>query len=121
MLRIPPLPSVWLTGEGEASGGDGKSPFDQARGESEGVARPGTQALGNGRAGNGQSVSITSPLPKRTVDYHLPEGTSLDEAQALLARKLEEARVMIRELEKRSGLRLTLNRNFQIVVDLSGR
>ena len=46
---------------------------------------------------------------------------SLDDAQALLSRKLEEARAIIRELERRTGLRLTLSRNFQIVVDLSGR
>ena len=50
--------------------------------------------------GNGRGGSVASPLPKRTVDYQLPEGTSLDEAQALLARKLEQARVIIRELEK---------------------
>jgi len=61
------------------------------------------------------------PLPKRASEYQIPEGTSLDEAQALLSRKFEEARVISRELEKRTGLRLTLSRNFQIVVDLSGR
>jgi hypothetical protein len=61
------------------------------------------------------------PLPKRASEYQLPEGTSLDEAQALLSRKLEEARVISRELERRTGFRLTLSRNFQIVVDLSGR
>jgi hypothetical protein len=77
--------------------------------------------LGNGHAGNRQSGPVTSPLPKKTIDYQLPAGIPIDEAQALLARKVEEARVIIRELEKRSGLRLTLNRNFQIVVDLSGR
>jgi hypothetical protein len=73
-----------------------------------------------GHAENGQGGPITSPLPRKTIDYQLPAGISLDEAQGLLARKLEEARVIIRELEKRSGLRLTLNRNFQIMVDLSG-
>jgi hypothetical protein len=84
------------------------------------VTRPESR-LGNGHAGNSHSGSSTAPLPKKTIDYQLPAGISLDEAQGLLARKLEEARVIIRELEKRSGLRLTLNRNFQIVVDLSGR
>jgi hypothetical protein len=117
-LRIPPLPPVWIVGEGESSGRKGKMAPDEARGES---ARPQPQAAGNGDAGNGQGISITSPPAKKTVDYQIPQGTSLDEAQALLARKLEEARVIIRELEKRSGLRLTLTRNFQIVVDLSGR
>ena len=118
MLRIPPLPSAWISGDGESPRRESKMPSDEAGGV---PVRPQTRGVGNGHAGDGQGISITSPLPKRTVDYQLPEGTSLDEAQALLARKLEEARVIIRELEKRSGLRLTLTRNFQIVVDLSGR
>jgi hypothetical protein len=80
------------------------------------VTRPESR-LGNGHAGNGQGGPVTSPLPKKTIDYHLPAGISLDEAQGLLAC----THVIIRELEKRSGLRLTLTRNFQIVVDLSGR
>jgi len=84
-------------------------------------ARAAGRPLAAHRRAHGQSGPVTSPLPKKTIDYQLPAGISLDEAQALLARKLEEARVIIRELEKRSGLRLTLNRNFQIVVDLSGR
>jgi hypothetical protein len=67
------------------------------------------------------SGSITSPLPKKISEYRLPEGTSLDDAQALLSRKLEQVRGIIRELERRTGLRLTLSRNFQVVVDLSGR
>ena len=69
---------------------------------------------------------MVNKLPRQDVlrgffEYQIPEGTSLDEAQALLSRKLEEARVIIRELEKRTGLRLTLSRNFQIAVDLSRR
>jgi hypothetical protein len=97
-------------------------PSDGRHSEPARVARSETPGVGNGHAGDGQGVSVTSPLPKKTIDYQLPNGISLDEAQALLARKLEEARIIIRELEKRSGLRLTLNRNFQIVVDLiSGR
>lgn len=123
-LRIPPLPPVWISGKGENVGPDreregktdGKPDNERAS-----AARSTSQRLGEGHAGNGHAGSSTAPLPKKTIDYQLPDGISLDEAQALLARKLEEARVIIRELEKRSGLRLTLNRNFQIVVDLSGR
>jgi len=123
-LRIPPLPPVWIAGKGENVG-----PDRQREGKTDGkpdnerasAARSTSQSLGEGHAGNGHAGSSTAPLPKKTIDYQLPDGISLDEAQALLARKLEEARVIIRELEKRSGLRLTLNRNFQIVVDLSGR
>jgi hypothetical protein len=127
VLRIPPLPPAWIAGKDESlplpaqpksdgkmqpGGGGTEEPTRLARAESR---------VGNGDAGNGHGGSVTAPLPKKTVDYQLPNGTSLDDAQALLARKLEEARVIIRELEKRTGLRLTLNRNFQIVVDLSGR
>ena len=121
-LRIPPLPPVWIAGKGENVGPDrqreGKT---DGKPDNERAARSTGQSLSEGHAGNGHAGSSTAPLPKKTIDYQLPEGLSLDEAQALLARKLEEARVIIRELEKRSGLRLTLNRNFQIVVDLSGR
>jgi hypothetical protein len=124
MLRIPPLPPVWIAGKGENLG-----PDRQSEGKTDGkpdnerasAARSTSRSFSEGHAGNGHAGSSTAPLPKKTIDYQLPEGLSLDEAQALLARKLEEARVIIRELEKRSGLRLTLNRNFQIVVDLSVR
>jgi hypothetical protein len=121
MLRIPPLPPGWTAGEGEWARREGSSPLDQACGEPVPAPRSASQSLGDGPAPNGQGGSITAPLAKKTIDYQLPGGISLDEAQALLARKLGEARVIIREIEKRSGLRLTLNRNFQIVVDLSGR
>jgi hypothetical protein len=65
--------------------------------------------------------SVTAPLPRATINYQLPEGVNLADAQALLAQKLDEARVIVRELEKRTGLRFTLTRNFVLVVDLSGR
>jgi len=124
VLRIPPLPPVWITGKGESlppqSKADGNFQDGASGHEPALVTRP-ENRLGNGHPENGPGGPVTSPLPKKTIDYQLPAGISLDEAQGLLARKLEEARVIIRELEKRSGLRLTLTRNFQIVVDLSGR
>ena len=114
ILRIPPLPTAWISGQGEF-GGSEKMSHEPVRPS---ASRPVTD--GNGHAGNG-GVSITSPVSRKIFEYQIPEGTSLDGAQALLSRKLEDARVIIRELEKRTGLRLTLSRNFQIVVDLSGR
>jgi hypothetical protein len=127
VLRIPPLPPAWIAGIGESlplpsqPKSDGKmQPGDGGTEEPTRLARA-ESLVDNGHSGNGHGGSVTSPLPKKTIDYQLPNGVSLDDAQTLLARKLEEARVIIRELEKRSGLRLTLNRNFQIVVDLSGR
>jgi hypothetical protein len=122
---IPSLPPAWISGQGgfmppktvgERMAVDRISNDEPVRAAAS-ASRP---VNVNGDAGNG-SVSITSRPPKKASEYQNPEDTSLDEAQALLARKLEEARVIIRELEKRTGLRLTLSRNFQIVVDLSGR
>ena len=127
ILRIPPLPPAWISGQSEflpQPKGGGKTQPDRKSSDKSVCAAPsasrpaeeGTSHPETGRAG-----SITSPLPKKISEYQLPEGTSLDDAQALLSRKLEEARAIIRELERRTGLRLTLSRNFQIVVDLSGR
>jgi len=125
ILRIPPLPPAWISGQSEflpqPKGGekmqlDRKSKSVRAAPSASRPVKEGTSHAESGRGG-----SITSPLPKKTSEYQLPEGMSLDDAQALLSRKLEEARLIIRELERRTGLRLTLSRNFQIVVDLSGR
>jgi hypothetical protein len=125
IVRIPPLPPAWISGQGEfmppKTGGE-RMAVDRMSNDEPVRAAASARLVNdeNGHAGNG-GVSITSPLPKRASEYQLPEGTSLDEAESLLSRKLEEARVIIRELEKRTGLRLTLSRNFQIVVDLSSR
>jgi hypothetical protein len=51
----------------------------------------------------------------------LPDGISLEDAQALLAQKLDEARAIMGELSRSTGSRFTLTRNFQIVLDLNGR
>src|SRR5262252_5376392 len=114
ILRIPPLPTAWISGQGEF-GGSEKVSHEPVRPS---ASRPVTDD--SGHTGNG-GVSIASPVSRNICEYQIPEGTSLDEAQALLSRKLEEARVIIRELEKRTGLRLTLSRNFQLAVDLSRR
>jgi len=125
IVRIPPLPPAWISGQGgfmppktvgERMAVDRISNDEPVRAAAS-ASRP---VNDNGDAGNG-SVSITSPPPKKASEYQLPEDRSLNEAQALLARELEEALVIIREHENRTGLRLTLSRNFQIVVDLSGR
>ncbi len=71
---------------------------------------------GHGANGNG---SPTAPLPKAMIDHQLPDNIGMKEAQALLGRKLDEACVIIRELEKRTGLRFMLSRNLTLVVNLS--
>ena len=127
ILRIPPLPPAWISGQSEflpkPKGGE-KMHLDRKSSENSVPAPPSANRPlkdGSSHAESGRGGSITSPLPKKISEYQLPEGTSLDDAQALLSRKLEEARLIIRELERQTGLRLTLSRNFQIVVDLSGR
>jgi hypothetical protein len=127
ILRIPPLPPPWISGESEflpQPKGAGKTQPDR-KSSDKSVRAPPPESRpakeGTSHAESASGGSITSPLPKKISQYQLPEGTSLDDAQALLSRKLEEARAIIRELERRTGLRLTLSRNFQIVVDLSGR
>jgi hypothetical protein len=127
ILRIPPLPPTWINGQSEflpqPKGGE-KMHLDRKSGDKSVTAPPPESRPakeGTSHADSGGGGSITSPLPKKISEYRLPEGMSLDDAQALLSRKLDEARAIIRELERRTGLRLTLSRNFQIVVDLSGR
>ena len=122
ILRIPPLPPAWISGQGEflPQPKGGENHLDRKSDDETVRVGPLTSQDGDSHAESG-SGSIASPLPKKISQYGLPEGTSLDDAQALLSRKLEEARAIIRELERRTALRLTLSRNFQIVVDLSGR
>jgi hypothetical protein len=75
VLRIPPLPPDWISGKGESVGREGKIPSDETRSEPALVSRPETPGVGNGHAGGGQGVSITSPLPKTRVDYHCPQAS----------------------------------------------
>jgi len=109
ILRIPPLPPAWISGQSEflpQSKGGEKMHLDRKSSEKS-VPAPASANRpvkdGSSYAESGRGGSITSPLPKKISEYQLPEGTSLDDAQSLLSRKLEEARTIIRELDMRGG------------------
>ena len=116
-LRIPPLPPAWINGDPEFRPGAlcEEGPRDMQLGKT-----AGDDAV---RSVPAPAVPIapTVPPPKPVPDYKLPENVGIADAQALLGRKLDEARAVMRELESRTGLRFTLTRNFQITLDLTGR
>lgn len=125
-LRIPPLPPAWISGDPEFLPGTlceetdrnmqlGKTPGDDA-------VRLSSSSAPIADAQQPQ------PQPQPTVaavaalaGYTLPDNVGMADAQALLGRKLDEARAILRALETRTGLRMTLTRNFQITLDLSGK
>ena len=61
------------------------------------LVKPVNGLVNGSNNGNG---SPTAPLPKAAIDYQLPDNIGMKEAQALLARKLDEARVIIREPDR---------------------
>jgi hypothetical protein len=66
------------------------------------------------------SSSPTVPPPKPSSQpYQLPTDTDLTLLQTELARKLEEARAIVQQMERLSGLRLVLDRNLRLVVNLT--
>jgi hypothetical protein len=66
------------------------------------------------------SSSPTVPAPKPSISpYQLPTDTDLTRLQTELAQKLEEARALVQQMERLSGLRLVLDRNLRLVVNLT--
>ncbi len=60
------------------------------------------------------------PPPKpSSPSYQLPTDTDLTLLQTELAQKLEEARALVQQMERLSGLRLVLDRNLRLVVNLT--
>jgi hypothetical protein len=49
----------------------------------------------------------------------LPTDTDLTRLQTELAQKLEEARALVQQMERLSGLKLVLDRNLRLVVNLT--
>ena len=64
-------------------------------------------------------------LPHRSTSQSIKpalsftEDTDLTRLQTELAQKLEEARVLVQQMERLSGLRLVLDRNLRLVVNLT--
>jgi hypothetical protein len=80
---------LWISGQSEflpqPKGGE-KMQLDRKSSEKSVRAPPSASRPakeGTSHAESGRGGSITSPLPKKTSEYQLPEGTSLDDAQAL--------------------------------------
>ncbi len=117
-LRIPPLPPAWINAEADFMPGEsakeegGRTVVVSHNGNDDG-----TRAVDGSRAA---SSSATVPPPKASIpSYQLPTDTDLTLLQTELARKLEEARAIVQQIERLSGLRLVLDRNLRLVVNLT--
>ncbi len=97
-LRIPPLPPAWINAEA-----------DFMKDDAMGVVN-GSRAL--------SSPTVPPPRPS-SPSYQLPTDTDLTRLQTELAQKLEEARALVQQMERLSGLRLVLDRNLRLVVNLT--
>src|SRR5262245_23927142 len=93
-IRIPPLPAAWIAGEPEFM------PGTQCEEGPRGMRVSKTAGDEPVRSTPSPAVPMatTVPPPKAVVDYKLPDNISIGDAQALLGRKLDEARAVMREL-----------------------
>lgn len=62
---------------------------------------------------------VTAPAARPTVAYQVPD--SLADLESVLSGKLGEVRALIRAMEERTGLQLTLDRNLRVAVNLRER
>jgi len=117
-LRIPPLPPAWINVEVDFTPGE-SSKEEGAR--TMAVSRNGKDdAMRSVNGSRAVSSSPTVPPPKpSSPSYQLPTDTDLTRLQTELAQKLEEARDLVQQMERLSGLRLVLDRNLRLVVNLT--
>jgi hypothetical protein len=111
-LRIPPLPPAWINVEAEFEPG---SAFEE-----------GKCVMAVSRNGGDDPVRISSksrpissptvPPPKPSPQYQIPQDADIVRLQTDLAYKLDEARSIIQNIERLSGLRFALDRNLRLVV-----
>ena len=117
-LRIPPLPPAWINAEADFMSGESTK---EESGRTTAVSRngndDGTRAVDGTRAAS-SSATVPPPRPP-SPSYQLPTDTDLTLLQTELARKLEEARAIVQQMERLSGLRLVLDRNLRLVVNLT--
>jgi hypothetical protein len=107
-LRVPPLPPAWIAVESEFDPGENaKEERDHAMGVMNGC-----------RAVSSSSPTVPPPKPSGP-SYQLPTDTELTRLQTELAQKLEEAKALVQQMERLSGLRLVLDRNLRLVVNLA--
>jgi hypothetical protein len=117
-LRVPPLPPAWIAVEADFMPGENtKEEGARAMAVSRnGKADP--MRVVNGSEAVSSSPTVPPPKPS-TPSYQLPTDTDLTLLQTELARKLEEARALVQQMERLSGLRLVLDRNLRLVVNLT--
>src|SRR5713226_1122567 len=117
-LRIPPLPPAWINAETDFMPGESAN---EEAGRTTAVSRNGNDdAVRSVNGSRAASSPPTVPLPKASSQpYQLPTDTDLTRLQTELAQKLEEARALVQQIERLSGLRLVLDRNLRLVVNLT--
>jgi hypothetical protein len=103
-MRVPPLPLAWIRVDQEFDG--------------EPIAAEGSRPMKNGNDHPDGNGSPTAPQPKPVPVYQVPQDALVAALTVELGRKLGEAREIIKALEAKTGLRLTLDRNFRVVVAL---
>ena len=116
-LRIPPLPPAWINVEVDFMPGESKEGSGRTTAVSRNGNDDGTRAVDGTRAAS-SSASVPPPRPP-SPSYQLPTDTDLTRLQTELAQKLEEARALVQQMERMSGLRLVLDRNLRLVVNLT--
>jgi hypothetical protein len=115
-LRVPPLPPAWINADPE---------FDSSVVYEEGNRQMLLPRNGHDSAALVASEAVpmngspTAPLPKPQAPvYAIPNDVGVQQLQAELSKRLAEAREIIRLLEGKTGMRITLDRNFKVVVSL---
>ena len=118
-LRVPPLPPAWIAVESEFD--PGETAKEESGWRTAAVSRNGKEdAMGTVNGSRAGSSSPTVPPPKpSSPSYQLPTDTDLTRLQTELAQKLEEAKALVQQMERLSGLRLVLDRNLRLVVNLT--
>jgi hypothetical protein len=117
-LRVPPLPPAWIAVKSEF---DPRGNANKERSGTMAVSRNGmddTIGVMNGSRAVSSSPTVPPPKPS-SPSYQLPTDTDLTRLQAELAQKLEEAKALVQQMERLSGLRLVLDRNLRLVVNLA--
>jgi hypothetical protein len=117
-LRVSPLPPAWIAVEADFMPGESKRGEDA---RTMAVSRNGkddAMRVVNGSQAVSSSPTVPPPKPSSS-SYQLPTDTDLTRLQTELAQKLEEARALVQQMERLSGLRLVLDRNLRLVVNLT--
>jgi hypothetical protein len=115
-LRVPPLPPAWIAVESEFK------PRNEEAGEEDKAKMERECPMEIGSENWPTSSPPTVPPPKPpSSSYQLPTDTDLARLQMELGQKLEEARNLIQQMERLSGLRLVLDRNLRLVINLTRR